>query len=241
MRRRVTFVAKAEYFDDAKTAWFFKSCGQIPIRREGGSASERALASATEVLRSRQGLRDLPGRHAHARRPAAPRPHGRGPARDGVQRPDHSGRSHRHRRRAADRFPATETVPPRHDPVRRADRSGSLRGPRARPHGATGAHRRGDVRDQPAFGVRVRRHVRHQARRGHPHRDGAHRELRRRTRSPFPRPPEPGAAGSDRVVRPIARAVDRAPPRSEARRAFVVAHRGCERRVGVPARVDLLG
>ena len=52
MRRRVTFVAKAEYFDDAKTAWFFRSCGQIPIRREGGSASERALDSATEVLRS---------------------------------------------------------------------------------------------------------------------------------------------------------------------------------------------
>jgi 1-acyl-sn-glycerol-3-phosphate acyltransferase len=52
MRRRVTFVAKAEYFDDAKTAWFFRSCGQIPIRREGGSASERALTSATEVLRS---------------------------------------------------------------------------------------------------------------------------------------------------------------------------------------------
>jgi 1-acyl-sn-glycerol-3-phosphate acyltransferase len=52
LRRRVTFVAKAEYFDDPKTAWFFRSCGQIPIRREGGSASERALASATEVLRS---------------------------------------------------------------------------------------------------------------------------------------------------------------------------------------------
>ena len=50
VRRRVTFVAKAEYFDDPKTAWFFRSCGQIPIRREGGSASERALASAGEVL-----------------------------------------------------------------------------------------------------------------------------------------------------------------------------------------------
>jgi len=48
--RRVTFVAKAEYFDDPKTAWFFRGCGQIPIRREGGSASERALASATDVL-----------------------------------------------------------------------------------------------------------------------------------------------------------------------------------------------
>jgi 1-acyl-sn-glycerol-3-phosphate acyltransferase len=50
VRRRVTFVAKAEYFDDPKTAWFFRGVGQIPIRREGGSASERALDSAMDVL-----------------------------------------------------------------------------------------------------------------------------------------------------------------------------------------------
>lgn len=50
VNRRVTFVAKAEYFDDPKTAWFFRSVGQIPIRREGGSASERALESAMDVL-----------------------------------------------------------------------------------------------------------------------------------------------------------------------------------------------
>lgn len=50
VRRRVTFVAKADYFDDPKTAWFFRAVGQIPIRREGGSASERALAAAQEVL-----------------------------------------------------------------------------------------------------------------------------------------------------------------------------------------------
>jgi 1-acyl-sn-glycerol-3-phosphate acyltransferase len=50
LRRRVTFVAKADYFDDPKTAWFFRGVGQIPIRREGGSASERALSSAMEVL-----------------------------------------------------------------------------------------------------------------------------------------------------------------------------------------------
>jgi 1-acyl-sn-glycerol-3-phosphate acyltransferase len=48
--RRVTYVAKAEYFDDPKTAWFFRAVGQIPIRREGGSASEGALAAATDVL-----------------------------------------------------------------------------------------------------------------------------------------------------------------------------------------------
>ncbi len=50
--RRVTFVAKAEYFDDRKTAWFFRGVGQIPIRRSGGSASEDALEAATEVLAS---------------------------------------------------------------------------------------------------------------------------------------------------------------------------------------------
>src|SRR4051794_16798570 len=50
LKRRITFVAKAEYFEDPKTAWFFRAVGQIPIKREGGSASERALASAREVL-----------------------------------------------------------------------------------------------------------------------------------------------------------------------------------------------
>ena len=50
IRRKVTFLAKAEYFDDPKMAWFFRAAGQIPIRRGGGSASERALATALEVL-----------------------------------------------------------------------------------------------------------------------------------------------------------------------------------------------
>jgi 1-acyl-sn-glycerol-3-phosphate acyltransferase len=49
--RKVTFLAKAEYFDSRKTAWFFRAAGQIPIRRTGGSVSERALETArTEVL-----------------------------------------------------------------------------------------------------------------------------------------------------------------------------------------------
>jgi 1-acyl-sn-glycerol-3-phosphate acyltransferase len=46
VRRRVTFLAKAEYFDSKKTAWFFRAVGQIPIRRGGGSDSERALGTA---------------------------------------------------------------------------------------------------------------------------------------------------------------------------------------------------
>jgi 1-acyl-sn-glycerol-3-phosphate acyltransferase len=50
VHRRVTYLAKAEYFDNRRTAWFFRALGQIPIRRTGGSASQRALASAAEVL-----------------------------------------------------------------------------------------------------------------------------------------------------------------------------------------------
>ena len=48
----MTFLAKAEYFDSKKTAWFFRAAGQIPIHRGGGSASERALETArADVLR----------------------------------------------------------------------------------------------------------------------------------------------------------------------------------------------
>lgn len=50
VRRRVTYLAKAEYFDHWRTRWFFAATGQIPIRRAGGSVSERALATAREQL-----------------------------------------------------------------------------------------------------------------------------------------------------------------------------------------------
>jgi len=49
--RRMTFVAKAEYFERRRTAWFFRGVGQIPIQRTGGAASEAALSAATSVLR----------------------------------------------------------------------------------------------------------------------------------------------------------------------------------------------
>ncbi|MGA2836578.1 MAG: lysophospholipid acyltransferase family protein [Acidimicrobiales bacterium] len=50
IRRRVTYVAKAEYFDRWRTAWFFRAAGQIPMNRSGGDASQRALDTATQVL-----------------------------------------------------------------------------------------------------------------------------------------------------------------------------------------------
>ncbi|MBW3557794.1 MAG: 1-acyl-sn-glycerol-3-phosphate acyltransferase [Actinobacteria bacterium] len=50
VRRRITFAAKAEYFENPRTAWFFRAVGQIPIKRSGGSASQRALEAAKGVL-----------------------------------------------------------------------------------------------------------------------------------------------------------------------------------------------
>jgi 1-acyl-sn-glycerol-3-phosphate acyltransferase len=50
VKRRVTFVAKAEYFTSWKTRWFFRAVGQIPMERSGGSASQKALGEALEVL-----------------------------------------------------------------------------------------------------------------------------------------------------------------------------------------------
>lgn len=50
-RRRMTYLAKADYFKSWKTSWFFKSCGQISCEREGGSKSQQSLEIALDVLR----------------------------------------------------------------------------------------------------------------------------------------------------------------------------------------------
>ncbi len=54
--RRVTFLAKSDYFTEAGVkGWFkrvfFSGAGQIPIDRSGGKASEGALRSGVRVLR----------------------------------------------------------------------------------------------------------------------------------------------------------------------------------------------
>ena len=109
-RGRVTFVAKAEYFDSWKTAWFFRAAGQIPMRREGGSASERALAAARDVLNQWRGARHLPRGHPLARRAALPRPHRSRAARTSVRCAGHPGRDHRDDRRPAGRLEHDATV-----------------------------------------------------------------------------------------------------------------------------------
>ncbi len=50
-KRRVVFLGKADYFDKWYTAWFFKAAGVIPVRREGGSASEAALLAGIRALK----------------------------------------------------------------------------------------------------------------------------------------------------------------------------------------------
>lgn len=50
LRRRITYVGKAEYMDSWKTKYLFPAMGMIPIDRGGGSATERALAAAGGVL-----------------------------------------------------------------------------------------------------------------------------------------------------------------------------------------------
>ncbi len=50
-RRRMTYLAKADYFKSWKTSWFFKSVGQISCEREGGSRSQQSLEIALDVLK----------------------------------------------------------------------------------------------------------------------------------------------------------------------------------------------
>jgi 1-acyl-sn-glycerol-3-phosphate acyltransferase len=56
VERRVTFLAKADYFTGRGlkgrlTAGFFKGIGQLPVDRSGGQASEAALNAGLRVLR----------------------------------------------------------------------------------------------------------------------------------------------------------------------------------------------
>jgi 1-acyl-sn-glycerol-3-phosphate acyltransferase len=48
--RRVRYVAKAEYFDNWKVAWFFRANGHIPIRRGEGADWKRAMDAAAGAL-----------------------------------------------------------------------------------------------------------------------------------------------------------------------------------------------
>ena len=57
LQRRVTFLAKSDYFTGRGlkgklTAFFFRNAGQVPVDRSGGRASEAAVQTGLRVLRS---------------------------------------------------------------------------------------------------------------------------------------------------------------------------------------------
>ncbi|MBY4038359.1 1-acyl-sn-glycerol-3-phosphate acyltransferase [Rhodococcus fascians] len=59
VRRRVTFIAKSEYFTGrgikgAALRWFYSATGQVPVDRRGAGASAPALDAAKNILRQRK-------------------------------------------------------------------------------------------------------------------------------------------------------------------------------------------
>jgi 1-acyl-sn-glycerol-3-phosphate acyltransferase len=142
-RRKVTYLAKADYFKSWKTSWFFKMVGQIPTEREGGKKSQQSLDIATEVLE--QG--DLLGIYP-----------------EGTRSPDgylHRGRTGVARlalKAGAPVIPCGSAQGLRS--LREADRSGSLRRARDRPRCPQVAYRRDHVRDHAALGPGLQRRVR---------------------------------------------------------------------------------
>jgi len=142
--RRITFVGKAEYMDDWKTKYIFPALGMIPIDRGGGSAANRALDAAARVL----GDGELFGIYPEGTR-----------SRDGKLHKGHTGVARLAMRTGCPIIPAVDS------PLRR---------PSPQQAGAARDHRRADVRDPRALGPGVRGHVRDEAGRGHPDRDGAH-------------------------------------------------------------------
>jgi 1-acyl-sn-glycerol-3-phosphate acyltransferase len=50
-KRKVVFLAKADYFDKWYLRWFFKGANVIPVRRESRSAAEDALRAGVKALR----------------------------------------------------------------------------------------------------------------------------------------------------------------------------------------------
>ena len=166
IRRRVTFVAKAEYFDSWKTAWFFRAVGQIPMRTRG---RERLGAGTRRRSRRPRGWRrprHIPRGHTlSGRAPATVATPGSLAPLDWQGAADPCGHVW-DRRGAAPGFEPAQTVQARDREVRRADPPGAVRrGLRARSSGTSGPHRRAHVRDSPAVGSGVRRPLREEARR----------------------------------------------------------------------------
>jgi 1-acyl-sn-glycerol-3-phosphate acyltransferase len=54
LKRRVVYLGKSDYFDSAKTRWFFKMVNVIPVKRDGGTAGEAAIRAGVRELENGQ-------------------------------------------------------------------------------------------------------------------------------------------------------------------------------------------
>ena len=104
--RRVTFLAKQEYFTGRGlkgwlTRMFFTGVGQVPIDRASGTAAKAALETGKRILGEGKLLGHLPGGHPVAGRPALPRQDRGGPDGAGGRRPGDPGGHDRHPRRCS--------------------------------------------------------------------------------------------------------------------------------------------
>ena len=125
VRRRITFLAKAEYFTGTGikgwfNRWFYTAAGQVPIDRTDADAAQAALDTAAAVAGRGQVARHVPGGHPFARRPAVQGQDGAGAAGAGDRGAGDSGGDDRNRCGQ----PAGQqdvAVRPGHRPVRQAD------------------------------------------------------------------------------------------------------------------------
>ena len=50
LKRRVVYLGQSDYYDHARTRWFFKMVTGIPVKREGGTAGEAAIRAGVREL-----------------------------------------------------------------------------------------------------------------------------------------------------------------------------------------------
>ena len=161
VRRRITFLAKAEYFTGTGLKgrfqrWFYTAAGQVPIDRTDADSAQSALTTAERILNEGkllgmypEGTRSPDGRLYKGKT-------GLGAAGAGERRAGHSGRDDRNRRGQ----PAGQqdvAIRPRPGQVRQADGLQPVRGPGRQPVHRARGDRRGDVRADAAVRPGVRR------------------------------------------------------------------------------------
>ena len=196
--RKVTFLAKAEYFTTPGlkglfSRVFFSGVGQVPIDRDDTDAARAALTTGVRVLAGGNAARHLPRGHPLTGWPALPRQDRRRPDGAGVRSRRRPLRHDQHRDHPTPRPGAAAVAATAGCALRQAAGLLALRGDGRRPARRTLDDRRDHVRADAAFRPGVRRPVRGRGEEG----EGAQHRLRRTasagtapTGCPTPRRPD---------------------------------------------------